>query len=122
MSRRSMPYPPYDGPSGPSISVDNDSLAIDGHTEEHAYLAVLMFGPVSLEIVREASRAGCSELSPSETMEVISSLLPPVGFAQDSPDGTITIGVPGEKWVRVPRSALREIFFHRLLSREVMCA
>jgi len=81
-----------------------------------------MCGEESVRVLREASGAECYEMPPHTVVSFLSSVIGPAGFAQDGPGPYVTFGVPGEKRVRVARSALREDFHARLLSREIMCS
>ncbi len=104
------------------VEFSAEEVVIDGHSDEHAAVALALCGKDSVRVLWEASRADCSEMPPEQVVSTVSSLIPGAGFVQDSPGSYVTFGVPGERVVKVLRSALREVFHHRLLSREVMCS
>lgn len=104
------------------IEISSDEVVINGHSDEHAFLTLQVCDEESVRVLQEASRAGCSEMRPEQVVSTISSLIDGAGFVQDSPGPYVTFGLAGQRAVKVVRSALREVFFHRLLSREVMCA
>lgn len=104
------------------VEISANEVVINGHSDEHAFLTLQVCGEESVRVLREASRAGCSEMPSEQIVHTISSAIGGAGFVQDHPGPYVTFGLPGEIPVKVVRSALREVFFHRLLSQEVMCA
>ena len=112
----------YAIPGGQMVDISPEEIVINGHSDEHARLVLQVCDEESLRVLQEASRAGCSEMTAEEVVATISSLIRGAGFVQDNLGLYVTFGLPGQKTVRVRHSALREVFFHRLLSREVMCS
>jgi hypothetical protein len=104
------------------VEVSADEVVINGYSDEHASFVLQVCDVESIRILQEASLAGCSELPPEQVVSTISSLIGGAGFVQDNPGFYVTFGVPGQRAVKILRSALREVFHHRLLSREVMCS
>lgn len=119
-----MPYmnEGYGIPGGHVVEISSEEVVINGHSDEHAFLVLQVCDEESLRILQGASSAGCSEMRPEDVVSTISSLIRGAGVVQDSPGPYVTFCVPGQRAVKVLRSALREVFFHRLLSREVMCS
>jgi hypothetical protein len=104
------------------VFVSPEEVVIDGYSDKHALLTLQVCDEDSVRILREASRAGCSEMCREDVVSTISSLVRGAGVVQDTHGPYVTFCVPGQKTVKVRHSALREVFFHRLLSREVMCS